>query len=41
MPIIVDLTVDEILDSRGNPAIQRDVTLESGEFGRAAAPPRA
>ena len=38
MPIIVDLTAREILDSRGNPTVECDVTLESGGFGRAAVP---
>jgi enolase len=38
MPAIVDLTAREILDSRGNPTIEVDVTLESGGFGRAAVP---
>jgi enolase len=28
----------EILDSRGNPTLEADVTLASGEFGRAAVP---
>ena len=28
----------EILDSRGNPTVEADVTLESGAFGRAAVP---
>ncbi len=28
----------EILDSRGNPTVEADVTLEGGAFGRAAAP---
>ena len=28
----------EILDSRGNPTVEVDVTLESGAFGRAAVP---
>ena len=28
----------EILDSRGNPTIEVDVTLEDGAFGRAAVP---
>ena len=28
----------EILDSRGNPTIEVDVTLECGAFGRAAVP---
>jgi enolase len=38
MPTIVDLTAREILDSRGNPTVECDVTLESGAFGRAAVP---
>jgi enolase len=38
MPSIVDLTAREILDSRGNPTVECDVTLESGGFGRAAVP---
>ena len=38
MPVIVDLTAREILDSRGNPTVECDVTLESGGFGRAAVP---
>src|SRR6476659_7653165 len=28
----------EILDSRGNPTVEVDVTLEGGSFGRAAVP---
>ena len=28
----------EILDSRGNPTVEVDVVLESGEHGRAAVP---
>ena len=28
----------EILDSRGNPTLEVDVTLENGSVGRAAAP---
>ena len=28
----------EILDSRGNPTVEVDVLLESGELGRAAVP---
>src|ERR1043165_3620665 len=28
----------EILDSRGNPTVEADVTLEGGAFGRAAVP---
>jgi len=35
---IVDIRAREILDSRGRPTVEVDVTLESGAFGRAAAP---
>ena len=38
MTEIVDITAREILDSRGNPTIEVDVTLEDGSFGRAAVP---
>jgi len=38
MSAIVDITAREILDSRGNPTIEVDVTLESGARGRAAVP---
>jgi enolase len=38
MPTIIDLTAREVLDSRGNPTVECDVTLESGAFGRAAVP---
>src|SRR5271165_59922 len=38
MPDIVDITAREILDSRGNPTVEVDVTLEDGSFGRAAVP---
>lgn len=38
MPIIVDVSAREILDSRGNPTIEVDVVLESGASGRAAVP---
>lgn len=38
MSFIVDIHAREILDSRGNPTIEVDVTLESGAFGRAAVP---
>ncbi|MEM8790831.1 MAG: phosphopyruvate hydratase [Pseudomonadota bacterium] len=38
MSAIVDLTAREILDSRGNPTVEVDVTLEDGAFGRAAVP---
>jgi enolase len=35
---IIDILAREILDSRGNPTIEVDITLEDGAFGRAAAP---
>jgi enolase len=35
---IADVHGREILDSRGNPTVEADVRLESGAFGRAAAP---
>ena len=35
---IVDILAREILDSRGNPTVEVDVTLEDGAFGRAAVP---
>src|SRR5690554_7240199 len=35
---IVDVVAREILDSRGNPTVEVDVTLEDGAFGRAAVP---
>ncbi len=38
MSSIVDVVAREILDSRGNPAIEADVLLESGAMGRAAVP---
>src|ERR1700749_555067 len=38
MTAIVDITAREILDSRGNPTIEVDVTLEDGSLGRAAVP---
>ena len=38
MPIISDIRAREILDSRGNPTVEADVTLVSGSFGRAAVP---
>ncbi|MFQ5437933.1 MAG: phosphopyruvate hydratase [Paracoccaceae bacterium] len=38
MSAIIDITAREILDSRGNPAIEVDVTLEDGTMGRAAVP---
>src|SRR5690349_19623899 len=38
MTAIVDIQAREILDSRGNPTVEVDVTLESGTIGRAAVP---
>ncbi len=38
MTAIVDITAREILDSRGNPTVEVDITLEDGAFGRAAVP---
>lgn len=35
---IVDVHAREILDSRGNPTVEVEVTLASGAFGRAAVP---
>ena len=38
MSTIIDITAREILDSRGNPTVEVDVTLEDGTMGRAAVP---
>jgi enolase len=38
MSTIIDIHAREILDSRGNPTIEVDVVLETGEMGRAAVP---
>jgi len=38
MTAITDIRAREILDSRGNPTVEVDVTLESGALGRAAVP---
>ncbi|MCB0824861.1 MAG: phosphopyruvate hydratase [Armatimonadetes bacterium] len=38
MPEIVDVFAREILDSRGNPTVEVDVTLADGTIGRAAVP---
>ncbi len=38
MTAIVDIHAREILDSRGNPTVEVDVTLESGASGRAGVP---
>jgi len=38
MATIIDIHAREILDSRGNPTVEVDVTLEDGTLGRAAVP---
>jgi enolase len=38
MANIIDIRAREVLDSRGNPTIEADVTLEGGFFGTACAP---
>ncbi len=38
MTAIIDIAAREILDSRGNPTVEVDVTLEDGSKGRAAVP---
>jgi enolase len=38
MTAIVDVHARQILDSRGNPTVEVDVTLEDGSMGRAAVP---
>ena len=38
MTAIAKIHAREILDSRGNPTVEVDVTLEDGSFGRAAVP---
>ncbi|ODT60029.1 MULTISPECIES: phosphopyruvate hydratase [Paracoccus] len=38
MTAIIDIFAREILDSRGNPTVEVDVTLEDGTLGRAAVP---
>ncbi len=38
MTLIAKIQAREVLDSRGNPTIEADVTLESGAFGTACAP---
>ncbi|MAV50423.1 MAG: phosphopyruvate hydratase [Hyphomonadaceae bacterium] len=38
MSEIIDIHARQILDSRGNPTVEVDVTLEDGSFGRAAVP---
>lgn len=38
MSTIIDVHAREILDSRGNPTVEVDVTLDDGSLGRAAVP---
>ena len=38
MSTILDISAREILDSRGNPTVEADVTLANGTMGRAAVP---
>ena len=38
MTAIIDIIGREILDSRGNPTVEVDITLEDGSMGRAAVP---
>src|SRR4026208_1261756 len=38
MSSIVDIHARQILDSRGNPTVEVDVTLDDGSMGRAAVP---
>ncbi|MCF5935560.1 phosphopyruvate hydratase, partial [Xanthomonas perforans] len=38
MTTIAKILAREILDSRGNPTLEAEVTLDDGSFGRAAVP---
>ena len=38
MSNIADVQAFEVMDSRGNPTVMAEVTLESGEVGAACAP---
>jgi enolase len=38
MPIISDVYAREVLDSRGNPTVECEITTESGAYGRAMVP---
>ena len=38
MSIIINIHARQILDSRGNPTVEVDVTTENGIVGRAAVP---
>ncbi len=38
MPIIIDVYAREVIDSRGNPTVEVELTTESGAYGRAMVP---
>jgi len=38
MPFIVSVHAREVIDSRGNPTVEVEVTTSSGAFGRAIVP---
>jgi len=38
MPIITDVYAREVLDSRGNPTVEVEVTTDDGAYGRAMVP---
>ncbi|MFV0381449.1 MAG: phosphopyruvate hydratase [Breznakia sp.] len=38
MPIIIDVYAREVIDSRGNPTIEVELTTQSGAYGRAMVP---
>ncbi|NLA78199.1 MAG: phosphopyruvate hydratase, partial [Erysipelothrix sp.] len=38
MPIIIDVYAREVIDSRGNPTVEVEVTTDVGAFGRAIVP---
>ncbi|WP_246983064.1 phosphopyruvate hydratase [Halorientalis marina] len=38
MTLVADVRLRRVLDSRGNPTVEAEVTTENGGFGRAAAP---
>lgn len=38
MPIIIDVYAREVIDSRGNPTVEVELTTQSGSYGRAIVP---
>ena len=38
MSSIIDVIAREVIDSRGNPTVEVDVHLDTGDIGRAAVP---